>query len=34
MKRGKRAYPEEHELDAGHGRTVRMADLPDDSDQR
>jgi hypothetical protein len=32
--RSERAYPEEHELDAGQGRTVRMGDVPDDSDQR
>ena len=34
MKQVKRAYPKDHELDTGEGRTVRMADLPDDSDQR
>jgi len=26
----KAAYPEDHEFDAGQGRTVKMADLPDD----
>ena len=34
MKQLTRGYPKDHEFDAGHGRTVRMVDLPHDSDQR
>ena len=34
MKQFRRGYPKDHEFDAGHGRTVRMVNLPDHSDQR